>query len=692
MEIEMENQKILEEIVSNPSVKGKTLEKVLGISRRQLGYRIQKINMWLEQEGYPQIERTSQGQFIVQSELLDLFQIADGQDGTLSDQQYFSIPARRYLLMLMLYSEDNAYSLTHFSIDLKVSKNTIIHDIQYVKSVLEESNLRLKYTRNLGYQLLGDEVEIRRFFFKLIEKRHTYDITDTDVLRALNLTFEEIQLQERELKEVETFLRSRFIDQSFTSLPFLLCIIKRRIKAGHIVRPLNISYQDLHGTKEYEASEILIQSFDHIPTEEKLYLTLHLLSTSVQWVDLNVSEKLPELKRAVYTFIYNFEKLTCIEIENKQKLFQQLILHLKPAFYRIRYELNDVDDLNDPLKGMYQELFHLVKQSSKPIAEFFDILLPDNEIAYLTMLVGGSLRNQEVNFEGKVKAIIVCPQGTSVSQMMLLELRNLFPELIFLDALSIRDLENYELDYDLIFAPVFVLTHKKLFITKVFLSSNEQRKLRREVLRYLNQDTSQVSEEIERLIEIIRKSSTVNDIQNLRNDLENYVDRFHALSGGEQHTYATKQELTLYDLIPARHIQKAYYVADMEEAIEKAAEPLIKNHSVHQNYVEEMKATFDDSYMIIMQNIAIPHAYSDKYVNKTAMSMLILQKPVRTKRGHDIHIIVPIAATDKVSHLKALLQLRDLAQNTQAIRSIIQSRKISEISQWIARFSEKEDQ
>ncbi len=69
-----DNQQILREIVLNPTIHGKELESIFGLSRRQLGYRIQKINLWLEQEGYPKLERTSQGNFIVSSENHDVIQ------------------------------------------------------------------------------------------------------------------------------------------------------------------------------------------------------------------------------------------------------------------------------------------------------------------------------------------------------------------------------------------------------------------------------------------------------------------------------------------------------------------------------------------------------------------------------------------------------------------------------------------
>lgn len=77
------------------------------------------------------------------------------------------------------------------------------------------------------------------------------------------------------------------------------------------------------------------------------------------------------------------------------------MLHMEPAFYRIRYQLSDVEGLENSLKEDYKELFHLVKLSSKPLEKFFGQSLPENEIAYLTILIGGSLRRQDEEIEQK---------------------------------------------------------------------------------------------------------------------------------------------------------------------------------------------------------------------------------------------------------------------------------------------------
>ncbi|MBE5664372.1 transcription antiterminator [Staphylococcus sp. SS60] len=687
----VDNQQILREIVLNPTIHGKELESIFGLSRRQLGYRIQKINLWLEQEGYPKVERTSQGNFIVSSEIMTLFkQELRDEQSTNVQQMIFSIETRRYYLMLMLFSKENAMSLNHFAIDLQVSKNTIIHDLNHVKNLLESQGLALKYSRKRGYELVGDEFEIRRFFIKLIDQRLDHDITKSEVLKALNLTFEDIAFQKDKIKQVEQFLKSQFIDKSLSSLPYVLCVIRRRIKSGHVINPLNINYRYLRDTKEYAATEIMTQDELGVPEAEKLYLTLHLLSTSVQWTDLQESDNLSNLTEAIEQMIRHFEQITFINIEDKEKLSNQLLLHLTPAFYRIKYNLTDRDELIDPLQGNYKSLFHMVKQSCQSLTEYFGKSLPDNEIAYLTMLFGGSLRRQDENFDGKIKAIIVCTQGTSVSQMMLYELRSLFPEIIFLDAISLRTFENYALDYDIVFSPMFILTHKKLFITKVALSKIEQRKLRKEVMKYINKESADIEKEINKLMALIERTTTVNDISELREGLEDFVANYNSISTINGSIVTQSKTLDLMDLIPARHIVRAHRAHNIDEAITKASDILVRNHFIDEQYIHEMQQAFDDSYMVIMQNIAIPHAYSEHHVHKTAMSMLVLQEPLYMSDGTPIHIIVPIAAVDKVTHLRALLQLRDLAQNQDAINQIIRSRKNYDVNQILNTFSNKE--
>ncbi|MEB8129929.1 BglG family transcription antiterminator [Mammaliicoccus sciuri] len=672
-------------MIKNPKVKGKDLESMFNISRRQLGYRIQKLNDWFKEHDYPEIERTSQGYFIVDDTIKDFLNVPI-ESTYQENEQVYTAYQRAHLILLMLFSEEEGLSLNHFSIDLEVSKNTILNDIKKLKELLQPYEVNLKYSRTNGYYLAGSEFEIRRLLMRLIDKVFTMHIAQSDIVKSLSIIDEKIELINKQITKIEQYLDRKFIDQSTQTLPYKLYLILRRIKHDKIVSSFSIGYDDLSDTKEYQATEILTSNYPNIPRQEKLFITLQLLSTSVQWSDVSDIQHIPELKKALIDMIVQFEKITFIKFKDRDSLINQLMLHMEPAFYRIRYQLSDVEGLENSLKEDYKELFHLVKLSSKPLEKFFGQSLPENEIAYLTILIGGSLRRQDEEIEQKVKAVVVCTQGTSISQLMLQELRSIFPEFIFLDALSLRDFNQYELDFDIVFSPMHIMTPKKLYITKTILTAQEKHELRQHVFGQLN-NTMETEIQVEKMISAIREHATIHNESELFKIVKAQFEDTYAYSSVKASTLSINSTLNLQDLLPTNHINFVERVADIGEAIQLTANPLVRMKYVDPLYVDKMHAAFDDTYMVINQNIAIPHADGDQVVHRTAMSMLILKEPLELSTGLKVHIFVAIAATDKFKHLRPLLQLRDMSQDDKAIQQIVQTDSKIDVYKIIQHFS-----
>ncbi|RIN91919.1 transcription antiterminator [Mammaliicoccus sciuri] len=672
-------------MIKNPKVKGKDLESMFNISRRQLGYRIQKLNDWFKEHDYPEIERTSQGYFIVDDTIKDFLNVPT-ESTYQENEQVYTAYQRAHLILLMLFSEEEGLSLNHFSIDLEVSKNTILNDIKKLKELLQPYEVNLKYSRTNGYYLAGSEFEIRRLLMRLIDKVFTMHIAQSDIVKSLSIIDEKIELINKQITKIEQYLDRKFIDQSTQTLPYKLYLILRRIKHDKIVSSFSIGYDDLSDTKEYQATEILTSNYPNIPRQEKLFITLQLLSTSVQWSDVSDVQHIPELKKALIDMIVQFEKITFIKFKDRDSLINQLMLHMEPAFYRIRYQLSDVEGLENSLKEDYKELFHLVKLSSKPLEKFFGQSLPENEIAYLTILIGGSLRRQDEEIEQKVKAVVVCTQGTSISQLMLQELRSVFPEFIFLDALSLRDFNQYELDFDIVFSPMHIMTPKKLYITKTILTAQEKHELRQHVFGQLN-NTMETEIQVEKMISAIREHATIHNESELFKIVKAQFEDTYAYSSVKASTLSINSTLNLQDLLPTNLINFVERVADIEEAIQLTANPLVRMKYVDPLYIDKMHVAFDDTYMVINQNIAIPHADGDQVVHRTAMSMLILKEPLKLSTGLKVHIFVAIAATDKFKHLRPLLQLRDMSQDDEAIQQIVQTDSKIDVYKIIQHFS-----
>ena len=124
-------------------------------------------------------------------------------------------------------------------------------------------------------------------------------------------------------------------------------------------------------------------------------------------------------------------------------------------------------------------------------------------------------------------------------------------------------------------------------------------------MKYINKESADIEKEINKLMALIERTTTVNDISELREGLEDFVANYNSISTINGSIVTQSKTLDLVDLIPARHIVRAHRVHNIDEAT-KASDILVRNHFIDEQYIHEMQQAFDDSYMVIMQNIAIP--------------------------------------------------------------------------------------
>src|SRR5699024_11589742 len=73
-----------------------------------------------------------------------------------------------------------------------------------------------------------------------------------------------------------------------------------------------------------------------------------------------------------------FETSACVFLQDRQQLLDKLLLHVTPAYYRIKYHLTDVWESQHLISRDYKELHHLVAQSTTPLAQLIGNEIPDN--------------------------------------------------------------------------------------------------------------------------------------------------------------------------------------------------------------------------------------------------------------------------------------------------------------------------
>ncbi|MFS0750556.1 BglG family transcription antiterminator [Oceanobacillus sp. 1P07AA] len=673
-------EQIFNELIKDTSITSSKLAEKYNLSRRQLGYTFKKINNWLTESQLPEIERTRKGQFIIDQSILTATVTSKVSSGSNSEMILSEVDRVKFLLMMILGGKE-PLSLAHFTSELFVSKNTVLNDMKQAQKQLDSYQLTIQYSRRNGYQIEGDEFQARKVMIWLANGIILHSDEKEKLHEVLQLEGSLLQQFHRRLERVENKLNIEFTDEKLMTMPTIFSLILRRIQKGFQIQPLSIRYDELSNTKEYQATEEILYD-KSLPVPEKLFITLNLLTGSVHRNQLLIEDSIPDLVPAIDKMVRLFEKNACIIFQDREQLIDKLLQHLTPAYYRIKYKLTDAIVFESTYNEEFEQIRHLIKRALDPISEVMESKIPENEITYIVMLVSGWMHMQGESMTEKVKAIVVCPQGVSVSRLMFHQLKELFPEFVFLDSLSVREFLNYGLEYDLVFSPIALETEKNLFISKTMLFSEDKHRLRKQVmLEVYDYIPNEIN--VDDILKTIGQYADVNDEKQLRKELYAYIHR-------DENAAITRQlnismELDLHEFLHPEYITLRESVTSFEDAIRLCAEPLLKSGHIEQHYVDAaIRHSQEDSYIAIGPHVAIPHAAPEDGVNKVGMSLLRIKNGVTYgEEGHQIKLMVMIAAVDKQQHIHALMQLMKIASSETILPKLVQANSKQYIHQLI---------
>ncbi|WP_035052375.1 BglG family transcription antiterminator [Carnobacterium pleistocenium] len=688
MYLDERGNKLLEEVLRNPSITNKKLQEDFSLSRRQVDYSFKKINEWLKDQGKKEIQKVN-GQYRINSRDLELFEIK--REASQFNSYIPSEKERSYLIVILILLRNEELSLNHFIYDLEVSKNTVLQDMKAVQKILDLFDLRIVYSRSEGYHFEGSEWDKRSVMLEAI--KYILDSFGGEIFlqKFMKINHERITSLQNSIMKIEKQLGLNFVDSEMNVLPYSFEGIFKRIALGKTLNTnFLIDFNELSDTREYEAIRILIESEDQkiVSTDERLYITLQLLTSKVVKKSTLSGEEIPKLKNALKECLIQFEKKSVVYLADKEGLLEKLFAHFKPAYYRIKYNLTTDYSILDKIGKEFDILHYIVKQSIDPLRECLNSEIPEKESMFITLFIGGHIiDNQEkITTNAKLKAVVVCPNGLSVSKLMKQTFDQLFPEIYFHSALSIREFNQNKLNYDLVFSVTPVETDKKLFIVNQMMDHDEKIALRKRVINegFL---LEMPSLNIDALMRTINDFCDIKDEKGLIESLKGLVKAEPVTNIPIKLTQA-KKEIQLNELLDSKMIQRVKSVSSWYEAIELVSIPLIEKNIITINYVEEMKKQFPtiSDYIILRRTIAIPHAEVEESAKKIGMSMIYIEEGLPTINGTSIHFVVVIAAIDKKTHFTSLLQLMELAGNQEQLDRLKQSKSHLEMADLIVEF------
>lgn len=576
---------------------------------------------------------------------------------------------RVYFLYLYIACRQEFLSNMHLQQFLQLSRNAVMLDLKKLRKWIEGYAVFVEYDRKNGYLLRGSERDIRKLMEKALSKlKHTFPLDD------VLFVFEKEWSKKSELDAINRFVielsRTNQLNMVYDRMEefiYLLVFIKNRKEK----RELNFTEEErdlLSGQSLFSVAQQLVKEVFQTADQCEIFFWESRLLGIIQG-KRQISNQ-PYFDFITENVLMNISTMVGVEYSQLQDLKVTLYQHIVPAYFRIKFNVYYHNPLLEKIQNEYRELFEITRRALRPLEKEVGHTISDSEVAYFTIHFGGYLKKREDR--RPLKAIVVCPNGISSSLIMASTIRETFPELEIIRAHSMDNIEEaLPKTIDIIFSTTYFPTDKKMYVTSPVLNPVEREVLREQVSKDFPELPKSQPILASDLLKMMKKYGTVKDKQGLLNELQGYLYQTDKME--------EKGMRNLPNILTESLVRVLNHVLDWREAIGKAAEPLLEQDYIEEEYIEAMIETVENigPYIVLAPKVAVPHARPERGVKKLGISLLKLDQPVDFNVNNEkdperyVQLIFVLAAVDGEAHLKALMQLSKILEDEEHIEELI---------------------
>ena len=422
-----------------------SISKVLNQSRRKVYYHLDKINEALPSEipkiiSYPRIGilLSSQQKAACRTLLADL-----------DDYSYvMSIQERMLLSITYIAIAKDRVTIEKLMQISAVSRNTILNDLNELRQRLsfEPYSIKLQATKSKGYYLDCHPLSKIQYLNKLLHTIYT-DSNPNFIAMMRDKLRDFADLSSYFSDDISSFIRgelqvsqallgkkinSQDIRFMVATLPYQLLSYQNLGLSEREQRDLLSEFSPIKERKEYEIARHLNENL-----KREFHLELDEIETSLIAVlllsyrkdrDMHLeSHDYDDMRRVLSYFIDAFELDYHVCFKHKQLLLNQLLTHCKALLFRKAYGIVSNNPLTDQIKDKYADLFAMTKVCLSILENAWSIKMNDDDIAYITIHIGGELVHSETKPTPPAVLTLVCDEGIGVQKLFMQQCKQYLP-------------------------------------------------------------------------------------------------------------------------------------------------------------------------------------------------------------------------------------------------------------------------
>ncbi|KIS21396.1 transcriptional antiterminator with PTS regulation domain protein [Streptococcus equi subsp. zooepidemicus Sz35] len=501
------------------------ISAALGQSRRKIYYHLDKINEALPSHvaqivSYPRVgillnsEQKAACQQLL-NEVTDYHYVMKGDERRSLSAIYIAVATERVTLDKLMMIND-------------VSRNTILNDLAELREELSSYNnkIQLHATKAKGYYFDCHPMALIQYLYKVLAgvyqggnssfiELFDHKLSETQGLSAyfskevLDYFHEYLFLSQASLGKTINIQDSQFMLQI---LPFILLSYRNMQLHSETKTALKRDFNLIWKRKEYQiakalASELYHNFKLHLDDIEVGMVAMLMLSFRKDQDHHVESQDYEQMRATIGDFIDQLELRYQLHFTHKKDLLRQLTRHCKALVYRKAYGIFSINPLTDHIKEKYEELFAMAQSCAVILEQAWQIRLTDDDVAYLTIHLGGELRHSHADWD-KTKLVIVSDDGIGIQKLLLKQCQRYLPNC---QIEAVFTTEQYQSVFDLMSVDIVVSTTDALealvpiLIVNPILSDDDIIRLIRFSKQGRLSDSSRFSLELEKAIETIVK-------------------------------------------------------------------------------------------------------------------------------------------------------------------------------------------
>ena len=658
--------------------------KNMGISERNLRYKIDDYNYYLKLLGLPEIEIRKR-EIVVKNTLEEIVKKVAGNMSLYS----FTKDEREKIIITDIFFNNENISLETLEEKLDISELTLKNDLKVLENYMKTFIISLD-SKTLVYQ--AEERNVRRLILDILLKNYNIKYLEggkIDIEKNYQYGFficwdkmdeyfktENVNNAMKVLKNTLDEAKKTIGDENFKILLFYILITFKRFEEHPLKLIKNMEF--LTKSEEYAIVERKFSEYG-LSKSEILNMTEYFLGSHSFGFDDSFYINWVQIELSMMGLIKEVAKSGYEELEKDMFLLENLINHMKPAIYRAKKGIRLPCEIYDEFKETYPLVLNLVSKAWNKIG--IDIKISDDELAYIAMHF--QLAMKRIKSKKLENILIVCGAGYSTSRFLSASIKEHF-NVNIVNIIPYNELENYKNeDIDLVVTTIegVKFRDKKVIKVSPILSTEDIIKLKNEKLSSSkNIKLSEIIEIAEKYSENLQKEEMIKELKKrFKHQILDDIEKDKGLGFLEM---LAPSRITIIDK-----------TLPWEEAIERSALSMIEEGFVGESYPKEIMELINGfgNYMVVQDGIFLGHSGNSESINKTGISLAFFKKPVEFPENEKVRIVLTLASRDKREHLNGLMEFLGVMRKKSLIKKLDKLDTSNKIYKKIEEFINEEE-